>query len=69
MIKHTILDRLRARSGRPDLFVDVRFGVRPLPPKNPQGQTLAVIEIEPDGRSIREIAEERLREWPDAEGD
>lgn len=69
MIRDTILERLRARSGRSDLFQDIRFGVRPLPPKSPEGHTLAVIELPEDHRSIREIAEERLAHWPDEKGD
>src|SRR2546421_9679497 len=32
MIKERILDRLRERSGDPSMFVDVRFGVRPVRP-------------------------------------
>lgn len=61
MRKDVILERLRVRAGDPSLFVDVRFGVRPLPQK-----LLGLPEAgEPDTLardtelSIREIAERR----------
>jgi predicted nucleic acid-binding Zn ribbon protein len=62
--KPQILSRLRARAGDSSLFVDLRFGVRPLRP-------LAAEEHEPekeplppeDGRTIRQIAEARLGSW------
>jgi len=65
MMRETILDRLRERSGEPALFKAVRFGVRPLPER-----PLVVEETEPEPAaspdeeyrhlSIREIARRRL---------
>jgi len=66
MGKETILARLRDRSGEATLFVDLRFGVRPVQ------KELEVEVSEPDddthksslrGLSIREIAEQRLKNW------
>jgi predicted nucleic acid-binding Zn ribbon protein len=69
LMKEVILARLRSRSNDPDLFGDVRFGVRKLPPREPE----ATPEVdEPERReslSIREIAERRLKGWPGAPGD
>ncbi|MGV3617324.1 MAG: DUF721 domain-containing protein [Fimbriimonas sp.] len=76
MRKETILQRLRERSGEPSLFIDIRFGVRPLPtrydedegpppPTSPPVES-AEEEKEPEGErslqvmSIREIAQRRL---------
>jgi len=62
MRKDMILDRLRERSGDTGLFLDVRFGVRPLPP--PEVVVPEELEPEPTEQttelSIREIAERRL---------
>jgi predicted nucleic acid-binding Zn ribbon protein len=68
MMKGTILSRLETISGDPNLFVDVRFGVRPLP-KRPEAVE-AVQEKAPEREdirslSIREIAERRLAKWKD----
>jgi predicted nucleic acid-binding Zn ribbon protein len=66
MRKDVILQRLRERAGDPSLFLDVRFGVRPLPPPevapeegpvNPTEETPRLAEL-----SIREIAQRRLRQ-------
>ncbi len=63
--KPKILAKLGERAGDPTLFTDLRFGVRPLHP-------MAVVEVEespvelavePEERTIREIADARLRKW------
>jgi predicted nucleic acid-binding Zn ribbon protein len=66
MMKETILARLRERSGEAGLFLDVRFGVRPLPPR--EDPILIAFEedasLPPDtDLSIREIAKKRLERW------
>lgn len=62
MRKHVILDRLRTRAGDPNLFLDIRFGVRPLPGRDGDGEGEAPpTTLEPDTElSIREIARRRL---------
>ncbi|HWD37439.1 MAG TPA: DUF721 domain-containing protein [Fimbriimonas sp.] len=59
--KEMILERLRAASGDPAMFKDVRFGVRKLPEK------LEPVQEEPtapaEELSIRDIAERRLKKW------
>lgn len=65
MRKDQILRRLAEISGEPDLFKQVRFGVRSLP-KLAEDTSVRPAEISSDEyaqRSIREIAEQRLREW------
>ena len=67
MIKELILDRLRERSGDPSMFIDLRFGVRPVRKAVVETpvQTISKEEREiKSAQSIREIAEKRLREWP-----
>ena len=70
MIRDVILSRLEERAGETGLFIDVRFGVRPLPeveePKKPA--VFAVVEDDRGEMSIREIAERRLRKWNDQSG-
>ena len=69
LMKEVILARLRARCGDPDMFGDVRFGVRKLPPRDPVA-TEEAAEPEPrESLSIREIAERRLKGWTGAKGD
>ncbi len=71
MIKDVILDRLEQRAGETGLFLDVRFGVRPLPkPEAPEkpAEVFAVVEDERGELSIAEIAERRLRKWRDENG-
>ncbi|MBI1332330.1 MAG: DUF721 domain-containing protein [Armatimonadetes bacterium] len=62
MQKDEILARLNTIANEPTLFVNARFGVRPL--------KKAVINTEPEREedefktlTIREIAERRMREW------
>jgi hypothetical protein len=65
MRKDMILSRLTEFSGEPNLFLQVRFGVRPLP-KAPIEEVTEVSNVSIDdysSLSIREIAEKRLREW------
>jgi hypothetical protein len=60
MIKELILDRLRERSGDPSMFIDLRFGVRPLrkPAIEVETQPMSREEREiKSAQSIREIAE------------
>lgn len=71
MRKDLILERLRERAGDPSLFLDVRFGVRPLPSPDLEPSSNppeAVVESKSESDeppaaylSIREIAERRLR--------
>ncbi|HVL40167.1 MAG TPA: DUF721 domain-containing protein [Fimbriimonadaceae bacterium] len=72
MIKHRILNRLADIAGDKTLFLDLRFGVRPPrerkapdPPAAPKRRARPDLE----GLSIREIAERRLKNWPDASRD
>jgi predicted nucleic acid-binding Zn ribbon protein len=70
MIKEKILERLRDACQEKDLFKDVRFGVRPIvkPPAQPEPKAAAAPRPHED-RTIREIAEERLRSRRHARGD
>jgi predicted nucleic acid-binding Zn ribbon protein len=74
MIKHDLVDRLQARAGEPGLFTDIRFGVRPLPKPEAEAPAVetvrAVVEVAGDDGdlSIREIAERRLKDWPEQKG-
>jgi hypothetical protein len=78
MRKETILARLRERAGDPTLFVDVRFGVRPLPlpeasdervepepsPAVERARESESVSEPPEAElSIREIARRRLARW------
>lgn len=68
LMRDNLLRKLRDAAGEPDLFVDLRFGVRPLP------EAVVVEEIdnsEEEARiaalrklSIREIGAKRLANWP-----
>lgn len=73
MIKDRILQKLADKSGEPSLFIDLRFGVRPLPAKDAQEVNVEKDKPKPPradktGLSIREIAEQRLKEWPGESG-
>jgi predicted nucleic acid-binding Zn ribbon protein len=70
MIKDVILQRLEQKAGESGLFLDVRFGVRPLPeaeaPEKPVVH--AVVEDDRGELSISEIAARRLQKWRDQDG-
>jgi hypothetical protein len=72
MIKDVILSRLEERAGESGLFLDVRFGVRPLPKPEAaieeKPEVFAVVEDERGELSISEIAARRLRKWSDTGG-
>ena len=64
LAKPQILSRLRAGAGDTSLFVDLRFGVRPLKPLTPESPDAEPTSIpSEEGRTIREIAEARLSSW------
>ncbi len=64
MQKTEILQRLAHEAGERDLFKDLRFGVRKLPPIEvpPPVKVLPNTDPRPE-ESIREIAERRLARW------
>lgn len=68
MVKDVLLDRLEQRCGESGLFLDIRFGVRPLPPSETpiEPKVFAVVEDDRGEMSIGEIAERRLRRWQQA---
>lgn len=70
MRKDLILRRLRERAGDDTLFIDVRFGVRPLPTAEivVQEPSKAFTDEEVEGLSIREIAQRRLKMLRDSNG-
>lgn len=64
MIRDVILDRLEKKSGESGLFLDVRFGVRPLPKAADVPEDVyAVVEDDRGELSISEIARRRLKNW------
>ncbi len=65
MIKDVILSRLEQKAGESGLFLDVRFGVRPLPSPEEADKPAAraVVADDRGGMSIAEIAARRLRNW------
>jgi predicted nucleic acid-binding Zn ribbon protein len=67
--KEMILGRLRERSRDPEMFLDVRFGVRKLPVKEEPVQQEAPLTPDRTAMTIREIAQERMKSWKDASGD
>lgn len=73
MAKDLILERLNGLSDEPNMFKDVRFGVRPFVPFQPATieTSLAVVEVEDPRRqmTIREIMRLRLGDAADAETD
>jgi len=72
MMKDRILSKLDEISGEPGLFKDVRFGVRPLPTREPlPAPVVPVVKDEKpvEQLTIREIAERRLAKWKDAGAD
>ncbi|HVT11888.1 MAG TPA: DUF721 domain-containing protein [Fimbriimonadaceae bacterium] len=71
MIKDVILAKLETQAGETGLFIDVRFGVRPVPQAVEEAKKPAVYAVVADDRgelSISEIAERRLRKWRDQGG-
>ena len=65
MMKDIILRRLKEASEEPDLFKEIRFGVRPIrKPVDEIELERTEIPAELKELSIREIAERRLRNWP-----
>lgn len=70
MIKDVILQRLEQKAGETGLFIDVRFGVRPLPkPEESEKQDVfAVVDDDRGEMSISDIAARRLRKWGDQGG-
>lgn len=68
MQKDVLLARLNEMAGEDSLFVNLRFGVRPL-----QKAVIQLQKEEPQtdftDLSIREIAERRMRKWHGSEGD
>lgn len=67
MQKEEIVARLNQLAGEPGLFVNLRFGVRPIN-RLALGPAAEADVAESGGLSIREIAQRRLKEWPNAEG-
>lgn len=67
MQKDQILEKLTEKAAEPGLFVNIRFGVRPLPEvsKDKEPKLPKTPKAEKQGLSIREIAEQRLKNWPD----
>lgn len=71
MIKDVIISRLEERAGETGLFLDVRFGVRPMPQLEATDKKPVVLAVVADDRgelSIAEIAERRLRKWSEQGG-
>ena len=70
MMKDLILVRLNEVAGERNLFTDVRFGVRALPPK-PKLEEESIVETpkqELRELTIKEIAALRLAKWKDEGG-
>ncbi len=65
MQKETLLMRLKEMSGDQTLFVDLRFGVRPLRRPFEFAVVEDVVDDSLTGLSIREIAERRMKKWHD----
>ncbi len=66
MRRDQILEKLKEKSGDPTLFINMRFGVRPLPKPEIKPETKEKKPKPPrTNESIKEIAERRLRNWPD----
>lgn len=67
MQKDEILSRLNTIADEPGLFLNARFGVRPLK-KEVTGESVDSPVADSEGLSIRDIAERRLQAWRDAAG-
>lgn len=70
MQKDHILSKLADYSGEPGLFENIRFGVRPIRAADPKPET-ETKSVRPADResdlSIREMAQRRLKNWPNGE--
>jgi Dna[CI] antecedent, DciA len=67
MQKDEIISRLNTIADEPGLFVNARFGVRPLK-REIEGEPEEIEVADTEGLTIREIAEKRLQAWRDASG-
>jgi hypothetical protein len=67
MQKDEIIARLNTIADEPGLFMNARFGVRPLKREVARESTDEVLP-DTEGLTIREIAEKRLQAWHDAAG-
>ena len=67
MQKDEIIARLNTIADEPGMFVNARFGVRPLK-KAIVGEVTEENLPDTEGLTIREIAEKRLQAWRDAAG-
>ncbi|MBC8063520.1 MAG: DUF721 domain-containing protein [Chlorobia bacterium] len=67
MQKDQILQKLEEKAKEHGLFTNLRFGVRPLKdaPDTPTEKRPNTPRKDQDGLSIQDIAEARLRNWPD----
>jgi len=65
MIKDVLISRLEEKAGESGLFLDIRFGVRPLPDSTPTEKpaVYAVVNDDRGELSISEIAARRLKKW------
>ena len=68
MMKDVLLERLRTLSGEENLFTDIRFGVRKLPPIPGEAMAESPVVVERKDLTIREIAAQRLARWKDETG-
>ena len=67
MQKDEIIARLNSIADEPGLFMNARFGVRPLK-REKEGEASEEAVADTEGLTIREIAEKRLQAWRDASG-
>ena len=70
MMKEVILHRLHEMAGTESLFLDVRFGVRTLPPpQEPEEVVLPPekIKVDRSQMTIKELAAWRLANWKNVE--
>lgn len=61
MLKEDILMKLNEKAGEQNLFVNVRFGVRPVNRSSVEPTEVVADNSQVEDLSIREIAERRLR--------
>lgn len=67
MQRDEILSRLNSIADEPGLFLNARFGVRPMK-REVQGEVIVTERPDQTGLTIREIAEKRQKVWRDAAG-